>query len=149
MDKLIEFFTTKNGLLIFIILIAGFVMPGILFIFGFNRDLFFELDIVKLLILAGSFSFSIYIAVFLFVNLFNFLKEKYQRQKMDISDIVFKPLVISNICMYIGIYFRINESIHSMKEFINWFVLILLSLMIVAIIMWIPHIIYFKIKNNK
>ena len=149
MDKLIEFFTTKNGLLIFLTLVLGFFMPGILFIFGFNRNLFFELDIARLLILAGSIAFSIYIAVFIFVNIFSMLKEKYQKEEIDISEVIFKPIAITDICMYIGIYYRINENINSMKEFVNWFTLILLGLMVVTLIMWIPYIIYIKIKNKK
>lgn len=149
MDKLIEFFTTKNGPLIFITLIAGFFMPGTLFIFGFNRELFFELDIVRLLILAGSIAFSVFIMVFVFENIFHILKEKYQAQKIGISDMIFKPIVLSDVCIYIGIYFRINGYIHSMKEFVNWFIFFLILLTIISITMWVPYVIYHKIKNRK
>ena len=148
MDKLIEFFTTKNGPLVFITLIAGFFMPGTLFIFGFNRDLFFELDIVRLLILAGAIAFSVFIIVFVFENTFNMLKEKYQDKKIGISDMVFKPIMLSDTCIYVGIYFRINEYIHSMKEFVNWLLLFLLVLSIVSIAIWGLYIFYLKIKNN-
>ncbi len=149
MDKLVEFFTTKNGPLVFVTLIAGFFMPGTLFIFGFNRDLFFELDIVRLLILAGAIVFSVFIIVFVFENIFNMLKEKYQGQKIGISDMIFKPIMLSDICIYIGIYFRINEYIYSMKEFVNWLVLFLLTLSIVSIVMWVPYILYLRIKKRK
>ena len=49
MDKLIEFLTTKVGYVLTIVL--GFIAPGNVLIFVWNRNMYLEMDIVKLLIL--------------------------------------------------------------------------------------------------
>ena len=49
MDKLIEFLTTKVGYVLTIVL--GFIAPGNVLIFVWNRNMYLEMDIVILLIL--------------------------------------------------------------------------------------------------
>lgn len=59
MDKLIEFLTTKVGYVLTIVL--GFIAPGNVLIFVWNRNMYLEMDIVKLLILSFSISFITFI----------------------------------------------------------------------------------------
>lgn len=59
MDKLIEFLTTKVGYVLKIVL--GFIAPGNVLIFVWNRNMYLEMDIVKLLILSFSISFITFI----------------------------------------------------------------------------------------
>ena len=77
MEKLVEFFTTKKGLIIFMISILGFVFPGMLFVFTFNRELFMEMEIIKLIILSCSISFGLFIVFF-----FAFLYWEYVKREM-------------------------------------------------------------------
>ena len=55
MDRLIEFLTTKVGYVLTVIL--GFIVPGNVLIFVWNRNMYLEIDIIKLLILSFSISF--------------------------------------------------------------------------------------------
>lgn len=45
MDRLIEFLTTKVGYVLTVIL--GFIVPGNVLIFVWNRNVYLEIDIIK------------------------------------------------------------------------------------------------------
>ncbi|MCI8577951.1 MAG: hypothetical protein HFG64_10680 [Lachnospiraceae bacterium] len=61
MDKLVEFLI--NNILVTIIGIVGVVFPGVLTIFLFNRELFINLDTIKLLILSVSITINSFVAI--------------------------------------------------------------------------------------
>lgn len=54
MERMIEFIL--NNVAVVVVAILGFSFPGVLTIFLFNRELFLQLDILKLMILAASIS---------------------------------------------------------------------------------------------
>ena len=72
MDRLIEFLTTKVGYVLTVIL--GFIVPGNVLIFVWNRNVYLEIDIIKLLILSFSISFVTLIPNLIAVIAMNFIK---------------------------------------------------------------------------
>ena len=72
MDRLIEFLTTKVGYVLTVIL--GFIVPGNVLIFVWNRNMYLEIDIIKLLILSFSISFVTLIPNLIAVIAMNFIK---------------------------------------------------------------------------
>lgn len=148
MEKLVEFFTTKKGLIIFMISILGFVFPGMLFVFTFNRELFMEMEIIKLIILSCSISFGLFIVFFLLFCIGNMLKEKcMEEQKNDIIYLLGVPILIENLLIYIGILGKVNGQIRDVKAFVDMieFVVILFGILLV---LYIPCIILKKIVNR-
>lgn len=73
MDRLIEFLTTKVGYVLTVIL--GFIVPGNVLIFVWNRNMYLEIDIIKLLILSFSISFVTLIPNLIAVIAMNFIKD--------------------------------------------------------------------------
>ena len=71
MDRLIEFLTTKVGYVLTVIL--GFIVPGNVLIFVWNRNVYLEIDIIKLLILSFSISFVALIPNLIVVIAMNFI----------------------------------------------------------------------------
>lgn len=71
MDRLIEFLTTKVGYVLTVIL--GFIVPGNVLIFVWNRNMYLEIDIIKLLILSLSISFVALIPNLIVVIAMNFI----------------------------------------------------------------------------
>ena len=59
MDKLVKFLTKKVGYVLAVIL--GFIAPGNVLLFAWDRNLYLEMDVVKLLILSFSISFITFI----------------------------------------------------------------------------------------
>lgn len=59
MDKLFEFLTAKVNYVVFIILF--FLIPGNVLIFVWNKDIYFEVDIVRLLILSVGVAFMVFV----------------------------------------------------------------------------------------
>lgn len=55
MEKLVDFLTSKIGYTLTII--AGFIVPGVMLIFIWNRELYMQLDIIKLLLASFGISF--------------------------------------------------------------------------------------------
>lgn len=72
MDRLIEFLTTKVGYVLTVIL--GFIVPGNVLIFVWNRNMYLEIDIIKLLILSFSISFVTLIPNLIAVIAMKFIK---------------------------------------------------------------------------
>ena len=63
-EKIIEY--SKNKVGIIIVVLAGIFVPGILTIFLFWRQLFIELELIKLILLAISISFPSFLVLLMF-----------------------------------------------------------------------------------
>lgn len=106
MDELVKFFTSRIGLIT--ILFLG--CPGLVFVFIWNRDIFMEMDIIKLFIFSFAISFNIFIpSLFGFVIMRaihttkNLEKESNPTEtgKM-IEDILYNATIYTFLCLTFG-----------------------------------------------
>lgn len=142
MDKIIEFLTSKIGYTLVVIL--GLLFPGMLFIFVWDRQTYFELGIIRLLILSLSISFSIFICNFL-ITTYAFMKqEKAGISKMELEEIIGVPLFITNAEMYFALIHKLSDNTFTISNFVN---VILLFACILGAVGIIPS--YIKILWNK
>lgn len=97
MEKLVEFLTNRLGIAVSII--GGFILPGCLFIYVFDKEMFLEIDLLKLLILASGVCLAVYVIMFILSILYMCISEK-RTGKYDITDILLYPLIYSNLLIY-------------------------------------------------
>lgn len=74
MEKLVEFLTNRLGIAVSII--GGFILPGCLFIYVFDKEMFLEIDLLKLLILASGVCLAVYVIMFILSILYICINEK-------------------------------------------------------------------------
>ena len=81
MEKLVEFLTSKIGYTIAVI--GGFLFPGLIFIFIWDKDLFINLNVVVLFTFAIAISFMLYIPNFILSIWTIELQEKMRKEKNE------------------------------------------------------------------
>lgn len=104
MDEFMEYLTSKISKVMMVFI--GVIVPGVLFLFIYERDIFMELDILKLLLLSCSISIPTYallvakevIGDLIKINILNV--KKYT----DIEDLLIDPLLSNALffILYIG-----------------------------------------------
>lgn len=81
MEKLVEFLTSKIGYTIAVI--GGFLFPGLIFIFIWDKNLFINLNVVVLFTFAIAISFMLYIPNFILSIWAIELQEKMRKEKNE------------------------------------------------------------------
>lgn len=117
MDKLVEFLTSKIGYTIAVI--VGFLFPGMLFIFAWNREVYFELGLARLIILAFCIVFAIYMGNFLITGFACFIQEKAGDREADISYIIGMPLLITNLEIYAALFHKLEHDNFTIIQFVD------------------------------
>lgn len=126
MDKLFEFLTSKIGYTIAIIL--GFLFPGMLFIFVWNREVYFDIGLVRLIILALCISFAIFLCNLLTLS-FSFSAQEKAGDKEKPLDIIFViPMIISNLEIYLALLYKLENSEFTIIQFINDIIIVAIAL---------------------
>lgn len=116
MDELIKFLTSKIGYTL--IGILGFGLPGNLFIFVWNRSLYLDMDIIKLLILSFGIPFMVFIPnVFLCFEGLRVIELIFKKES-SFNLIVFMPIVFMLIELMLGMVAKILNPIISISDFI-------------------------------
>lgn len=137
MDELIKFLTSKIGYTLTAIL--GFGLPGNLFIFVWNRSLYVELDIVKLLVLSFAISFGLFIPnLLIFLSVIS-AKNQISKKKYGIYNIAFSAILATIIEITVMIVIKILNPEYTIKvllemispEYIVAYLIILLAGIIV------------------
>lgn len=132
MEKLIEFFTNRLGITVSII--GGFILPGCLFIYVFDKDMFLEIDLLKLIILASAVCFAIYAVILILSTLVMRLNERHGLKKYDITDILLYPLIYSNLFVYACMLEKLFRKESPITYFIgHWSVAIIIAYVIIHI----------------
>lgn len=116
MDKLVEFLTSKIGYTL--AAIGGLLLPGMLFIFVWDRQVYSELGIIRLLILAVCISFSVFALNFAAVIFAYASFEKRMVNKPDIYDIVIIPLLVANLEIYVLLIYKLYNGSFTVLRFI-------------------------------
>lgn len=110
MEKLVEYFTSRIG--ITIIIIVCFFIPGVLFVFIWNRNLFINLDFFKLLLLI----FSIPISIFC-LNMVGFSGIYLRRADSKIGMIMI--LILTDFELYLPLFLKLRGVVFSVYEYIS------------------------------
>ena len=132
---------SSGKMFIYLTLFSATIASGFLFIFTFNRDMFVELDIVKLSILSFSISYPLILLNGVFVSLFlsafeNYIKVAKKEDEMH-EGVPGLGLMLAAICTilllsvttFIGYWnsFDMKEAIAELLYFQFLLILILLS----------------------
>lgn len=150
MEKLVEFLTTKLGYVLMIIL--GFIAPGNVLIFVWNRDIYLAMDVIKLLILSFAVSFIAFIpnliAVIIIYFIHGYEKELDTKQKFKF-DVLYciGCTVVINIIEMIGIIFLEICGKNQLKVYVMYSGLMISGMTIVLGIVLIIKIIKGKITK--
>lgn len=135
MDRLIEFLTTKVGYVLTVIL--GFIVPGNVLIFVWNRNMYLEIDIIKLLILSFSISFVTLIPNLIAVIAMNFIKgvnkssNNKEETKFDILYNIGFSVGLVVIEMIFVIFMAICTENFQLKTYIMYAVLAITGIIII------------------
>lgn len=119
MDELIKFLASKIGYTLAIIL--GFIVPGVMFVFVWNRSLYMELDIIKLLLLSFGISFLLFIPMFIICTKIMMLGEKIGKLETNIIPVIFLPIVMNVLEMMLLITIKIINSEYTIQNFCKEF----------------------------
>ena len=142
MDTLVEFLTDKIGYTIFIIL--GFLLPGTLFIFVWNRQLYLEMEMVKLILLALAISFMLFAANFLCTTIVFMIQEKAKQKEETWRTILGFPIFVCDLEMSVAMIHKLDYPGYSISNFLNHTIIFLALMMISGIfsglVYWIKRI---------
>ena len=147
MDKLVEFLTSKIGYTVAVI--VGFLFPGMLFIFTWNREVYLELGLVRLIILALCIAFAIYIPHFLLVGITCFVQEKAGDREADVGYMIGMPLLITNFEIYYALLYKLEHNNFTIIQFVDVITIFAWFLAIVGIIPSVIKIGWRKIRRKK
>lgn len=148
MDKLIEFLTTKIGYTIAVVL--GFLIPGNMFIFIWRRDLYLEMDIIKLLLLSFGIPFLIYIPNFIVGILYMNLREKIFGKDSDAPMfLLLLPMGLTVSVMSVAMVVKIINTNFTIEDFVIFYgVVVILAGIIYGVLNVIPKRVFQKIKSG-
>lgn len=95
MDKFMEYITAKIGMVLLVLM--GILVPGVLTLFFYKRDIFMELDILKLLLLSCSISIPTYSLLVISDAIATIIKYKLEKQskKVDINEFFISSLIFN------------------------------------------------------
>ena len=119
MEKLVEFLASKIGYTLTVI--AGFIVPGAMLIFVWNRDLYIQLDIIKLILVSFGISFILFVPVMIFgVNL-TIIKETISKKETDPMQVFLVPISLTVVEMIILMTIKVLNKSYSMVDFVKEF----------------------------
>ncbi len=141
MDKLIEFLTTKVGYVLTVIL--GFIAPGNVLIFAWNRELYLELDIIKLLILSFSISFITLIPNLIVTFIIYFIHERdkaldnKEEAKFDLLYYTGAAIVLAVVEIVCAVFMAICTENFHLSEYVEVVgITLVVGVVILLIILW-------------
>lgn len=147
MDKLFEFLTSKIGYTIGIIF--GFLFPGMLFVFVWNYEVYFELGLVRLIILALCISFTIFIPNFLVASFSFMVQEKAGDREVELDSILGLPIFITNFEIYFALMYKLEKNEFTIIQFIDIVILLAMGLGVVGIIPSSIKLLWRKVRKLK
>ena len=117
MDKLFEFLTSKIGYTIAVI--VGFLFPGMLFIFVWNREIYFEIALIRLIILALCIAFVVYVWNFFVFAIICFVQDKVGDREADASYMIGIPLFLTSSEIYVALLHKLEHSDFTIIQFVD------------------------------
>lgn len=133
MDELFKFLAEKVNYVAVIIL--GFIIPGNVLIFVWNQELYFEIDIIRLLILSFGIAFMVYVPNFILTTLFITIKSiltewnkeqkcnengMQKRNMTELISMIIVPMFLEFCEIGVYIYSKIVSSNTSISEYCKY-----------------------------
>lgn len=146
MDELIKFLTTKIGYTLTIIL--GFIVPGNMFVFVWNRNLYMEMNIIKLLLLSFGISFLIFIPCGVFSLLLVYIMEKILKKESSFSMYIWVTVGLEIFSLSLGMIKKVFNNSYTITDFLKEFVFPLSVDTCVLAIIAVISLIVCKIKKK-
>lgn len=146
MEKLFEFLTQRMGYAIAVIL--GFLFPGMLFIFIWNRQLFLDMEIIRLIILALSISFMIALSNFIVTSIIFMIREKVGLDAAEPEVIFIVPIFISDLEMTVAMIYKLSNPNYSIVQFIEQISGILIILFLIGTFRGISELLIKKLRKR-
>lgn len=147
MEKLFDFLITKVGYTA--IAILGFLFPGMLFVFIWNRDIYFELEIIRLLILALAITFAIFIGNFLAVSCYSVIQNQAGDMEIDRPYMIGFPIFLTNLEIYFGLMYKLENPNFTVILFIKILFLIDFAILTVGSLPSLIKLLGRKIQKKK
>lgn len=117
MDELIKFLTSKLGYTLGAIL--GFGLPGNLFIFVWDRELYLDMNLIKLLILSFAISFVLFIPnILLFVMVIGII-ENIRKIQLEAWAVLLLTICFTVLEMIYGMVVRLLNSMYTIVNYIE------------------------------
>lgn len=131
MKDLLKFITSnKKYIVIAIIIFIGFITPGMLMIFRWDKELFLSLSEEKLLMLSFVITFAVFIPVFIICGICLLCKSYAFNKKNKWYEYVWVPWVVNNILVYYATVQKIICSDFSIKACVGKLCFILSGIII-------------------
>ena len=146
MDELIKFLTTKIGYTLTIIL--GFIVPGNMFVFVWNRNLYMEMNIIKLLLLSFGIPFLIFIPCGVFSLLLVHIMEKILKKESSFSMYIWVTVGLEIFSLSLGMIKKVFNNSYTITDFLKEFVFPLSVDTCVLAIIAVISLIVCKIKKK-
>ena len=145
MEKLVDFLTSKIGYTLTII--AGFIVPGVMLIFIWNRELYMQLDLIKLLLASFGISFFLYIPLLIFGIKITSIVERVSKKEVEGMAVLLVPVFLTVVEIMLLMTIKIINTNYSMLDFVKEFGVT--TFWCVAIISGIDFLLglFFKIKK--
>lgn len=132
MEKVAEFLINKIGYTLSVILFFG--LPGIVFVFVWNREIFVSVDVFKLIILSFAISFMLYIPTFIIISSFLRLEEKTRGKEFKVSEMLLVSMAINVVIMVVGIICKLEKSNFTIQEFLREYVKVAMVYVVIKVI---------------
>lgn len=165
MDELFKLLAEKVNYVAIVIL--GFIVPGNVLIFVWNQDLYFEIDIIRLLVLSFGIAFIVYVPNFILTALFVAVKsiltesdkeqknnedEQQNRNMTELISVIIVPIVLEFCEIGAYIYSKIvssNTSISGYCKYIGEYLIPIIGIFFALyIIVSIASPLILKVRNK-
>lgn len=147
MEKLFEFLITKVGYTAIVIL--AFLFPGMLFIFIWNRDIYCELEVFRLLILALAITLAIFIGNFLAVSCYSVIQIQAGDMEIDRPYMFGFPIFLTNLEIYFGLIYKLENPNFTIILFVNILLLFDFAILIFGSLPSLIKMLWRKIRKRK
>lgn len=137
MDKLVEFLTSKIGYVL--VAILGFFVPGNVFMFIWNRELYMDMNVIKLIMLSFSIPFITFIPIFIIITIGYAVNEKISKVNTKWYVLIGTPVATNAVILMQGMFEKINNPLYSIKKYITH---VCIGISFVALLIAIVDIIY-------
>ncbi|MED9966933.1 MAG: hypothetical protein UFJ18_09085 [Blautia sp.] len=146
MSELIKILNDKIGYTLTVIL--GFLVPGFMFIFIWNRTLFMDMDVIKLLLLSFGISFLVFIPNFLCIlNAESFI-EKIFKKKYDPDILMWLSVGMTVLFESLGMSAKLINNKYTIVEFFMECIAPIIIITIVVVLIDTVYSICVRIKRK-
>lgn len=146
MDELIKFLTSKFGYTIGAIL--GFGLPGNLFIFVWDREVYLDMNVIKLLILSFAISFVLFVPNILLIVMVIRIIEYIGKKQIEGWEILLLTISCTVLEMIYGMVVRMLNPMYTIVNYIEEIAPALFWGVVLALIIDCIIAIKKKIKKN-